>query len=256
MVSRTAELQVSLPMLRTSWESVTFVHWRVDPPQIQSLLPAGLTVDVYDGAAWMGLTPFVMANMRPLGVPDLPGNLRVIPGFKATPSVAAVSSTPETNLRTYVRGPDGRHGLWFLSLDVGSGALAAVLRTGVGAPYYKARMSVEHQGDTVTYAGARVKGGESYRLRVRPAGSTTPDDLEGWLTSRWRAYTAHLGRLLVTPVEHEPWPLREATLEELDQNLTGSIELADPGEPPLVHFADGVQHVRLGRPTLVRRSDH
>jgi uncharacterized protein len=251
----TAEFHVSLPMLRTSWETLTFVHWRVVPGPIQSLLPAGLTVDLYDGSAWVGMTPFVMTNMRPLGVPDLPGNLRVIPGFKAMPSVADVSSTPETNLRTYVRGPDGRQGLWFLSLDVGSGALAAVLRTAVGAPYYKARMTIEQEGDTVAYSGARVGSGESYRLRVRRGKPTTPNALEVWLTSRWLAYTTHLGRLLVTPVEHEPWPLREAVLEELDQNFTDLVELEDPGEPPLVHFSEGVEQVRLGRPGLVRRAN-
>jgi uncharacterized protein len=251
---RAAELHESLPMLRTSWKTLTFVHWRVAPAHMQNLLPAGLTVDLYDGSAWVGLTPFVMTNMRPLGVPDLPGNLRVIPGLKAVPSVADVSSTPETNLRTYVRGPDGRQGLWFLSLDVGSGALAAVLRTVVGAPYYKARMTVEQHGDTVAYAGARVGSGESYRLRVRRGKPTPANALETWLTGRWRAYTTHLGRLLVTPVEHEPWPLRQASLEDLDQNLTECVKLEDPGEPPLVHFSEGVERVRLGRPALVRRS--
>jgi uncharacterized protein len=250
----TAEVHVSLPMLRTSWETLTFVHWRVDAAQIQSLLPTGLTVDLYDGNAWLGLTPFVMTNMRPLGVPDLPRNLRLVPGVKGMPSVAEVSSTPETNLRTYVRGPDGRQGLWFLSLDVGSGALAAALRTAVGAPYYKARMTVDQQGDTIAYSGARVGVGASYRVHVRRGKPIRSNPLEVWLTSRWRAYTTHLGRLLVTPVEHEPWPLREAVLEELEQNLTNGIQLEDPSEAPLVHFSEGVEHVRLGRPALVRRS--
>src|SRR5687768_9029688 len=98
MVSITAEQHVSLPLLRASWQTLTFVHWCVEPDRIQKLLPDGLTVDVYDGAAWVGLTPFVMANMRPPGVPDLPR-------LKKWARVAGVASTPETNLRTYVRGP-------------------------------------------------------------------------------------------------------------------------------------------------------
>src|SRR3954451_15112605 len=81
MVSRTAEQHVSVPLLRTSWETLAFVHWRVSPERIQALLPDGLVVDVHDGSAWIGLTPFVMANMRPLGVPDLPGDLAILGGI-------------------------------------------------------------------------------------------------------------------------------------------------------------------------------
>jgi uncharacterized protein len=51
-------------------------------------------VDEYDGMAWVSLTPFLMAAVRPAGVP-------IEPGF---------STFPETNLRTYVRRPDGRDG--------------------------------------------------------------------------------------------------------------------------------------------------
>ena len=151
MVSRTAEQPISIPVLRASWETLTFVHWPVEPGRIQALLPEGLTVDVYDGAAWLGLTPFVMANMRPLGVPDLPGDWRLVPGLRRSPRVADLSSSPETNLRTYVRGPDGRDGLWFFSLDIGSAALADAIRTIVGAPYHNGHLSVEDHDDGTTW---------------------------------------------------------------------------------------------------------
>lgn len=249
MVSRTAEQHVSVPMLRAEWLDLTFVHWPVDPERVQRQLPSGLTVDEYDGAAWVGLTPFVMANMRPLGLPHLPGGLSALPGLA---KLRALSSTPETNLRTYVRGPDGHDGLWFLSLDIGSATLAQALRAAVGAPYHHGDLSVQRQGDVLAYTGSRAGGPESYRLRVRPGGQVVPSDLEVWLTSRWRAYTAHLGRLLVTPVEHEPWPLREASLELIDQNLTDTCGLGGFSEPPLVHFCDGVHEVRFGRPGLLQ----
>ena len=201
MVSLTAEQHISVPLLRASWDNLTFVHWRVAPQQVQALLPSGLEVDVHDGSAWVSLTPFVMGNMRPLGVPDLPGGLRV-PGSRRLPRLADVSSTPETNLRTYVRGPDGRDGLWFLTIDTGSAALAAAIRAAVGAPYHRARMSVEHDERTVTYAGSRRRSHEAYRLQIEPGETITPSDLDIWVTSRWRAYTHHLGRL---------WPRRSST---------------------------------------------
>lgn len=251
MVGRTAEQDVSVPLLRASWETLTFVHWRVAADQIQTLLPPGLAVDEYDGSAWVGLTPFVMVNMRPLGVPDLPGDLPIVPGLKHPPRLSDVSSTPETNLRTYVRGPDGRDGLWFLSLDIGSATLAAVFRSVIGAPYHYARLTVERQGEVLTYTGSRVDGSESYRLQMRPGHPIVASDFEVWLTGRWRAYTKHLGRLLATPISHEPWPLREARLEAMEQNLTESVGLSGLTDPPLVHFSNLVRHVRVGRPAIL-----
>lgn len=51
------------------------------------------------------------------------------------PPLGPLSTFPETNVRTYARGPDGRDGLWFLSLeaDSGRGTTLASARAGSGA---------------------------------------------------------------------------------------------------------------------------
>jgi uncharacterized protein len=230
---------------------MTFVHWAVPPEVVQSLLPAGLTVDVYDGSAWVGFAPFVMANMRPLGVPDLPGDQRVVPGVRKLPRLADVSSTPETNLRTYVRDPDGRDGVWFLTMDIGSAILATAMRAASGAPYHPSELRLQRIGDRCSYFGSRARGSESYRLEIRIGEPIETSDLQAWLTGRWRAYTTRLGRLLVTPVEHEPWPLRDARLVALEQTLTDSVGLPGLPEPSAVTFSEGVRKVRIGHPALI-----
>src|SRR3954468_2623282 len=101
--------RVTTPVMYHEWSHMTFIHWRYPPDLVQSLLPDGLAVEEHDGSAWVGLTPFLMRNVRVPGVPAIPG----------------VSQFPETNVRTYVRDTQGRSGLWFLSLDAGS--LLAVL---------------------------------------------------------------------------------------------------------------------------------
>jgi uncharacterized protein len=101
MVSRTAEQHISIPLLRAAWETLTFVHWRVmDPAQVHPLLPEGLTVDGYDGVAWVGLTPFLMANMRPLGMPDLPAGMPHPRGSGDAERGGAVEHTKTTSGRT------------------------------------------------------------------------------------------------------------------------------------------------------------
>jgi uncharacterized protein YqjF (DUF2071 family) len=221
---------VVVPALRTRWLTQTFVHWTFPPEAVQALLPEDLVVDEHDGAAWVGLTPFVMADLR---LPGVPSSLPWLPTFA------------ETTLRTYVRRrADGRDGLWFLSIDVSFPVMLAA--RAIGAPYHQGTLRVSADGDTVAYSGSRWWGDASYRLVVRPGDPVTPTERDVWLISRWRAYTRGLGCLWETPVEHEPWPLAAATVEALEETLTTAAGLPEPAGEPVVHFSRGVRHVRLG----------
>ncbi|WP_053846439.1 YqjF family protein [Streptomyces sp. NRRL B-24085] len=229
MVAYGAEQRVRVPALRARWLRQTFVHWPFPPEAVQALLPRGLAVDEYDGVAWVGLTPFVMADVRPAGVPA------AVPGL---PSFA------ETNLRTYVRRENGRDGIWFLSIQVSCPLMLAA--RAVGAPYTLGHLRVATDGDTVSYTGSRGAGGVAYRLVVRPGAPVQPTERDVWLTSRWRAYTRRLGVVLETPVEHEPWPLAGAAVDVLEETLTAAVGLPVPLGAPVVHYSPGVGHVRLG----------
>ncbi|WP_405911405.1 DUF2071 domain-containing protein [Streptomyces longwoodensis] len=91
----------------------------------------------------------------------------------------------------------------------------------------------------VVSPGRRREPGGRGGLRSRAAGA-------GRLTSRRRAYTRRLGLLWETPVEHEPWPLAEASVEVLEETLTRAAGLPAPASAPLVHYSEGVRHVRFG----------
>lgn len=229
MVAYGAEQRVPWPALRAGWSTQTFVHWAFPPEVVQALLPAELTVDAYEGSAWVGLTPFVMADVRPHGVP---------------PALPGLPTFAETNLRTYVRHRNGRDGLWFLSIEVACPLMLAA-RT-IGAPYRLGTLNISRDGGGVSYSGARRGGGAFYRLVVRPGNSIRPTPRDVWLTSRWRAYTRRFGLLWETPVEHEPWPLADAVVKVLEETLTLAAGLPAPRSEPVVHFSPGVRHVRLG----------
>ncbi|MGK5544061.1 YqjF family protein [Streptomyces sp. URMC 127] len=232
MVSRTAEERVRLPMLKARWLTQTFIHWPYEPAAVQKVLPRGLTVDVHDGVAWVGLTPFAMTAVRPAGLPPTP------------------FSFPETNLRTYVRLPDGRDGLWFLSLEVSAPLMLAA--QAIGVPYHLGRLRIEAQDGVVRYTGARRGGRPAYALTVRPGAPLLPGPLDVWLTGRWRAFSPRRARghrrLWEIAVEHEPWPLHRAVITSLDQTLAAAAGLPPPSGPALAHFSPGVRHVRLAVP--------
>ncbi|MGP4113405.1 YqjF family protein [Streptomyces sp. 4N509B] len=238
MVSESPEEDPRLPVLRAQWTTLTFVHWPFGIDEVRRTLPEGLAVDAFEGRAWVSLTPFVMAHVRPLGLP---------------PGLPGLLTFAETNLRTYVRGPGGRDGLWFLDIEAGSPTTLAARAT-VGAPYHWADLAVTlhdagDAGRTVRYSGARRgRGGPSYALTVRPGERLRPSERDVWLTGRWRAYTRHLGVLWEVPVCHEPWPLRTATLDGIDETLLEAVGLPAPAADPVVHYAEAVREVRIGPP--------
>jgi uncharacterized protein YqjF (DUF2071 family) len=234
LAGRRPEERVPTPVTRQWWGSLTFLHWPLAPHIIQARLPEGFEVDTFDGSAWVSMTPFVM-TLRLGRLPPLPG----------------MSTFPETNLRTYVRGPDGRDGLWFLSLEADSLPLVVGASTLYGVPYKWADMEVVRNGDTVRYRSRRRLGRPAtHDITVRVGPPCGPTDLDNWLSGRWRAWTRVAGRTCSVPVEHAPWPLLDATVVQLHETLFEAAGLAPPGAPALVRHAHGVD-VHLGRPRPV-----
>jgi uncharacterized protein YqjF (DUF2071 family) len=218
------------------WEDISFLHWRFDPGVVQRLLPDGVNVLAFDGAAWVGVTPFFI-RVRPLGIPI---------GLRRF-------AFPETNLRTYVSGPDGRQGIVFLRMEVAARWFVVALRS-VGLPYVFRAMSVERVGEVTTYRSrprARTGvGGHDIVVRPERELHRPHGELERFLTARWAAFHEVGPVILRTPVEHPPWPLWTASVERCDvAALFGSAGLPPPAGHPVVHWSPGVT-VKVGPPTL------
>jgi uncharacterized protein len=210
---------------------MTFLHWPLEPETVRARLPKGLEVDTLDGAAWVSITPFLMEDFR-LG---------------PLPPLGPLSTFPETNVRTYVRGPSGRDGLWFLSLEADSLATVMAASTVYGVPYRWAAMTVERDGLVAYRSRRRMHPDAGHDLRVRPGGARQPSELDDWLTGRWRAYTKVAGRLAVASVEHEPWPLHDVEVVALEESLLEAAGLPTPAGAPVAQYSPGVK-IRLGPP--------
>ena len=241
-ISRSPDVDVDVVM-RMGWRLLTYVHWRVDPDQVARLLPEGLGPDVFDGSAWVGLIPFDMRGIRPPGVPD------VLP---------YVGSFPETNVRTYVVGPDGRRGVYFHSLEASRLGAVAVAQLGYALPYQWARMRIEPRQGGLRYRSRRrwpgPRGARS-DLEVavgRPLAPAEVTPLDDFLSARWGLYVPLGERLARADVAHPPWPLHEARVVRLDDDLVaaaGYPGLADRA-PDHVRFSPGVE-VEVGLPYTV-----
>jgi uncharacterized protein len=219
--------RVTRVAMSQTWRRLTFLHWPYDPRLVRPLLAPGLVLDTFDSAAWIGLVPLEIHNLR--GIPHF----------------------PETNVRTYVIGPDGSRAVWFFSLDAARLAAVLLARVAYHLPYFWAKMDVASQNDTVHYRSQRRRPHSASVMSdivVKPGGLFAAQELgdrDHFFTARHRLYTLLYGRLGWAQIEHAAWPLARATVVTLDQNLIEAAGLPTPEGQPLAHYAEEID-VKIG----------
>lgn len=215
-------------VLFQSWQNLLFAHWRLPPEELRPLIPAQLELDVYEGEAWLGVTPFMIRDFRARGLPAIP----------------ALSDFPELNLRTYVRA-NGKPGIHFFSLDAGSKLAAIAARVGFRLPYRTARMEIDEPGagagGEIRFRSEREGGEASFRAVYEPVDHSfeaRPGSLDHFLMERYALFTVlRDGKVLQADIHHRPWPLQRARGEVGAAGLAAAEGVPLPEAAPLLHFS-------------------
>jgi hypothetical protein len=209
-----------------TWQRLLFAHWPVAHDLLRPHVPRELTLEEWDGSAWIGLTPFRVTGLRLRGIPPLP----------------LLSSFYELNCRTYVRHDD-RPGIWFFSLDASSAAAVAAARLGYRLPYRHASIEATEG----RFSAKRNPGDVSFEARYRGAGDVhvaQAGTLEYFLVERYCLYSG--GGRLRADIHHAPWPLQRAEAEVMVEGVS-PVELEGD---PICHYAHR-QDVLVWRPESI-----
>ena len=205
--------------MHQTWSELLFLHWKYDPAEIQRLLPPGLTIDTYDGAAWIGIVPFFMSGVRPIWCPTVPG----------------LSHFLELNVRTYVCDSDGNPGVWFFSLDASNPIAVFLARTLFHLPYHNARMRARATPATVDYWSQRkeLKPDHFVYQPLGPERVAEIDSLEFFLVERYLLYAfdSSSNRFYKGRVHHAPYQLRNVKVLEHGTQLLAPANITQPGRP-------------------------
>ena len=227
-------------VMHQRWTDLLFAHWPVPAEMVRPLLPRSLTLDTFEGQAWVGVIPFYMSNVRPRGIPPLPG----------------ASSFHELNVRTYVRVGD-RAGVWFFSLDASNPLAVRAARAAVHLPYYDARMQMTVGSDrSVVYRSDRTHRGAppaSFHGTYRPQGDVhraAPGTLEHFLVERYELFSVAPRGLIHVKIAHSPWPLQHAVARLERNTMAEAAGITLGGEPAHLRFAARVD-VRTWLPATV-----
>jgi uncharacterized protein YqjF (DUF2071 family) len=233
---RTSQRPRPLPagrwVMTQRWNDLLFAHWPIPASTLAPLIPVGLQIDTCDGSAWIGVVPFWMDRIKFRGISTLPGT----------------RTSPELNLRTYVRDSrTGTPGLYFLSLE--SSNLLAVLfgRMFYRLPFYWAEMTIEQRTQREFWFASRRRMAQTpvlFSARYRGLGPTRrlvesrPGSLEYFLTERYCLFTRDReGQPMRADLYHVPGPLEEAEAEIQRNDLAAAVGIRLPDVAPVLHYA-------------------
>jgi hypothetical protein len=212
------------------WRNLLFLHWEMPAAAIQALLPPGLTVDTFEGRAYVGVVPFTMKDVSPWWAPSVPG----------------ISNFHELNVRTYVHR-DGEHpAVWFFSLDAAATIAVLLARAGWSLPYFRASMDMKVDGYDVHYKSRRWFAGKKpanlearYRIGA-PLGPSLPGTFEHFLAERYLLISKRGDGFMLGQVHHRPYPLHTAEVSELTESMVTASGLPAPEGKPHVLYSPGV----------------
>ena len=232
--------------MRQHWRNLLFLHFSCDPALVATLLPEGLSVDTFrDGngveRAWIGLVPFLMADVRLVSLPPVPG----------------ANTFLETNVRTYVHRQGKDPGVWFFSLDVANRLAVLIARIAFALPYFESRMTLEREGARLRFEGSRT--GADYRIEATVQDALPaplPGTLEFFLLERYLLHASRGRRLYTGRVHHRPYQIRSARLGRCEETLIQAAGLHGRAVEHTV-FCEGVDveifPLRRSREDILRR---
>lgn len=213
-------------IMQQHWHNLLFAHWPVDSAALRQAVPQELTLDTFEGQAWVGIVAFRLSGIKLRGLPQ----------------VAPVASFPEVNVRTYVTYK-GRPGVYFMSLDADNPLAIALARPWFHLNYYNSHISFREEGKSVRFRSRRIeRNAPQARLSVsyaplNDAQAYRPCPLERWLTDRYCYYVCRKRRVFRCDIEHARWPLQRATAEFRENSMAQAQGIMLPAIEPLLHFA-------------------
>ena len=231
-VSPTLEPDQQVVMYQ-NWHHLLFLHWEVPANELQALLPPDLTVDLFEGKAYVGLVPFTVTGVRPILLPALPG----------------VSSFDEVNVRTYVHHSGTNPGVWFFSLDANSRLAVEAARAAYHLNYLHSQIdfaATDAALPEITFSAHRddsrgaqpANAGIRYRPIEGPAAPAKAGTIEHFLVERYILYAEDRDRQLWRArVHHQPYPLQKADVTHLEETLVWASKIRRPEAPALRHYA-------------------
>jgi uncharacterized protein YqjF (DUF2071 family) len=223
------------PLFIADWDDVRFLHFELDPLDLQPSIPFEL--DVRDGRAYVSLVAFTQRRLRP-----------VFGGRIGRLLAAPLSDHAFLNVRTYVRHRRER-GIYFIEEWIPNRLASWIGPRTYGLPYRLGELDYEHNEIAVRASKAALV----VSTRAQDAGATHEpaalDSLAEFLLERYVAFTSRRGVRRRFAVRHAPW-LQTPVIAQLHEStlLNNAGEWFRHAHLCAAQQSPGVVDVEIGAP--------
>ncbi|PLT30818.1 YqjF family protein [Peribacillus deserti] len=213
-------------LIKQDWNDLLFLHWPVAVETIRDKIPERLELDLFEGAAWITITPFKVTGMRFHGLPPIP----------------LLNAYLELNVRTYVRF-NGIPGIYFFSLDADHLPSVIGAKTFFGLPYKLAKMSYKKENGVITFTNRRTPAGQAeevFHASYKPEGdlfSAIPGTLDHWLMERYCLFTYRGSQFYRGDIHHDKWEMNLARTDIEANSMASILPESCYSQTPIVHYS-------------------
>ncbi len=212
------------------WRDLLFASWRIPVEKMRPLVPSDMTVDTFDGSAWISLVPMKMSDLHFKHLPPLPG----------------LDHFLEINLRTYVR-VDDEPGVHFFSIDCNDLLSDWYASHFLKLPCLRAAMTLELTDGAYVYESHRTAHKDppgDLIARYAPVGAafeTQPGSLEHFLVERYAMFfPSGKGSVLRGEMKHNPWQVQRADVDLMINTIPRAAGFEVGNRPDAALYAQGV----------------
>ena len=197
-----------------SWIHILFLHWPVTPEALKPFIPEALTIDTFNGSAWVSIVAFHSQDSK----------------LRLSPKWTSLDPVTQINVRTYVKQKESREkGVYFFTLHVKHLTAAIGAKTLFHLPFRYAQTKMQEQTNNKIHVSAKDAGKQLFSATYRPNLNQQSDSLLGhFLAERYCIWNVKDDQVIKIPIKHERWDLYDVDVDIEHNSLlpfqTGIVE--------------------------------
>lgn len=199
------------------------LHWKVDAGAIRHLLPRALSLDTFEGGAWVTMCVASVANLRNK-------LLNIIKqGFKFN----------QVLMQTYVIH-QGKPGLFIFNQELEGSFTKNLYQKFFKLKQGGTEFQIERSNEMHKFFASNQYSGFKLGLHYNYGAAIEPSPLEIWLSDRFKYFCEKENRLSECHVHHAKWAFKDVNVEKFKTRFNyGGLSLE--GQPDFIHFSPGIQ---------------